>query len=159
MKLSSKIGLGLLAIIILIQFIRSPKNISEPLITNDDISKTVAIPEGVHQILIKKCYDCHSNNTLYPWYYNIQPIAMWMADHIEEGKEELNFSAFRTYTAKRANHKLEELHDAVTEGWMPIDSYIWMHHDAKIEPQEVEAINNWLKSLGVEFDKEEEHEH
>ena len=153
MKLSRKIGLGLVLILVILQFIRPSKNVSEQLITTDDISNTYAVPKDVHQIFIKKCYDCHSNNTTYLWYYNIQPVGLWMGHHIDEGKDELNFSAFKTYTAKRANHKLEEISESVTDGWMPIDSYLWMHHEAKVTPAETSAINTWIKSLGVKVEK------
>jgi hypothetical protein len=154
MKLSHKLLLGLLALLIMGQFFRPQKNISPEVITADDISKTYAIPENVHQILVKKCYDCHSNNTHYLWYYNIQPIGWWMAHHVNEGKQELDFSSFKTYSAKRANHKLENISKSVTEGWMPLDSYLWIHKDSKVTPEEKAAINAWVASLGVEIKKD-----
>ncbi|HEY9044595.1 MAG TPA: heme-binding domain-containing protein [Ohtaekwangia sp.] len=153
MSTSKKIGIAVIAILVIIQFIRPAKNISEQLITANDISHTYAISEDVHQILIKKCYDCHSNNTVYPWYYNIQPVAWWMAHHVNEGKDELNFSEFKTYSQKRANHKMEELSDAVNEGWMPLDSYLWIHHEAKITETDRSAINAWIKTLPVVIEK------
>ncbi len=155
MKRSHKILLIVLILLVILQFFRPAKNVSDTLISSNDISKAYAIPQPVHEIILNKCYDCHSNTTTYPWYYNIQPFGMWMAHHINEGKEELNFSEFKTYSPKKANHKLEEMHEAVTEGWMPLDSYLWIHKDAKIEPQDADAINAWIKSLGVEFDKKE----
>jgi hypothetical protein len=154
MKVSHKILLALLAVIIIIQFFRPAKNIADPVITGDDISKTYAIPENVHKIFMNKCYDCHSNNTQYPWYFKIQPVGWWMAHHVEEGKEELNFSVFKTYPQKKANHKLEEVSESVTEGWMPLDSYLWIHQDAKLTPEETQAINAWISSLGVEVKKD-----
>jgi len=159
MKRSRKIGLIILGILVLIQFIRPSKNISPQVITENDISKTYTIREDVHQIFIKKCYDCHSNNTVYPWYLNVQPIGWWMAYHIREGKEELNFSEFKTYSAKRVAHKLDEISDAVTEGWMPLNTYLWMHANAKIQPEEADAINAWIKTLPVDLKKGEQHEH
>jgi hypothetical protein len=154
MKLSHKILLGLLAVIIIIQFFRPARNTSDVLVTAEDISTTYTMPENVHQIFIKKCYDCHSNNTQYPWYYKIQPIGWWMAHHVDEGKRELNFSVFKTYSSKKANHKLEEISESVTEGWMPLDSYLWIHQDAKVTPEEVQAINAWIASLGVNIKKD-----
>jgi hypothetical protein len=154
MKLSHKILLGLLAVIIIIQFFRPARNTSDVIVTDDDISNAYTIPDNVHQILIKKCYDCHSNNTHYPWYFKIQPVGWWMAHHVDEGKRELNFSVFKTYPSKKANHKLEEMSEAVTEGWMPLDSYLWIHQDAKVTPEEKEAINTWITSLGVEIKKD-----
>lgn len=153
MKRSRKIGLIILGILVVIQFIRPSKNVSPEIITENDISKTYAIGDDVHQIFLKKCYDCHSNNTIYPWYLNVQPIGWWMAYHIREGKEELNFSDFKNYSAKRAAHKLDEISDAVTEGWMPLNTYLWMHPHAKIQPEEATSINAWIKSLPLEHEK------
>ena len=153
MSKSKKVALGILGLLVMIQFIRPEKNISEPFMTENDISKTYAINDDVHQILIKKCYDCHSNNTTYPWYNNIQPIAWWMAHHVNEGKDELNFSEFKTYSQKRANHKIEEISDAVNEGWMPLNSYLWIHHEAKITAEDRSLIHALIKTLPVTLEE------
>lgn len=147
MRLGRKIVIGLLVLLLIIQFFRPSKNVSDTLIAENDISRKYGIPEETHQILIKKCYDCHSNTTHYPWYFNVQPVGWWMAHHINEGKEELNFSAFKTYPEKRANHKLEEISEAFNEGWMPIDSYVWAHHDTRVTAHDREAINAWMRSV------------
>lgn len=147
-----KILIGLLVILVIIQFIRPSKNISSSP-GEADISLVYSMPEEVHDVLKKKCYDCHSNNTHYPWYYNIQPVGWWMAAHVNEGKEHLDFSSFKNYDAKKAAHKIEELSESVNEGWMPLESYLWIHKEAKVEPAEVTAINNWIKSLNLESGK------
>lgn len=69
-----------------------------------------------------------------------------MTHHVNEGKDELNFSAFKTYPEKKANHKLEELSEALNEGWMPLDSYLWIHREARITASDRDAINAWLKN-------------
>ena len=155
MSKAKKILLVVLALLLIIQFIRPSKNQSEDLITDRDISKKYTTPDAVHKILVQKCYDCHSNRSNYPWYFNIQPVGWWMDHHITEGKEHLNFSEFTTYTEKRANHKMNEVSEAVNEGWMPIDSYLWTHHDAKITQEDRDAVNAWIKTLGIP--QEEEH--
>lgn len=151
-----KVLFVVLVIIILFQFIQPDKNKSEG-ISENDISKAYIMPENVHVILQNKCYDCHSNNTHYPWYSTIQPIGWWMDYHINDGKHDLNFSEFKTYNEKKANHKLEELSDAVTNGWMPLDSYLWIHSDAKITPEETIVINEWIAAQGVPIAKPEQH--
>jgi uncharacterized membrane protein len=151
--MKKKIGIGLLVALIILQFVRPSRNHSEQIITENDISKKYAITESVHQILVRKCYDCHSNNTNYPWYTNIQPIGLWMQHHVNEGKDELNFSEFNTYPERRANHKFEEISDAVNEGWMPLDSYLWIHKEARITQEDRDAINSWIKSLGIAFEE------
>ena len=152
--MQKKILIGLLIVLIVIQFIKPSKNQSTN-ISENDISKVYSLPPNVHEVLVKKCYDCHSNNTTYPWYYNIQPVAWWMNNHIVDGKRHLDFSEFKTYSAKKANHKLEELSDAVTNAWMPLDSYLWIHKEAKLTTEEAVAINGWISSLGVQTAKKE----
>jgi hypothetical protein len=76
-----------------------------------------------------------------------------MAHHVNEGKDELNFSEFKNYTQKRANHKIEEISDAVNEGWMPLDSYLWIHREAAITESDRTAINAWIKTLPVVLEK------
>ena len=146
--MAKKISIGLLVIVVLMQVMQPTKNQAEG-ISENDISKAYALPAGVHETFVKKCYDCHSNNTQYPWYVHIQPIGWWMASHIKEGKDELDFSQFKTYDAKRATHKLEEISEEIAEGHMPIKSYLWIHPDGKVTADELKAINDWIASLGV----------
>lgn len=146
--MAKKILIGLLVIVLLIQVMQPTKNQSDTLSEND-ISRTYALPAGVHETLVKKCYDCHSNNTQYPWYVHIQPIGWWMASHIKEGKDELDFSEFKTYKPKRANHKLEEISEQIAEGHMPIKSYLWLNPEGKVTAEELGGINAWIASLGI----------
>jgi hypothetical protein len=145
---------GLLMLVVVVQFLQPTKNVSEE-ISENDISRVYAIPIEVQNVLTQKCYDCHSNNTHYPWYIHIQPIGWWMASHIKDAKDELNFSEFKTYNEKRTSHKLEELTEVVAEGSMPLKSYVWLHSDAKVTAAETKAINDWVKSLGIVLEKEE----
>src|ERR1051325_5848024 len=95
-----KILLILIVILILIQFIRPAKNIhAQP--QPADISTIYTVPADVDTILVKACNDCHSNNTRYPWYNHIQPVAWWMKNHVDEGKEHLNFNEFASYPASK----------------------------------------------------------
>ncbi|MCU0384185.1 MAG: heme-binding domain-containing protein [Cyclobacteriaceae bacterium] len=141
--MKKKIVLALVAIVVIMQFIRPSLNQSEPIVAGD-ISKVMAVPQEVHALLINKCYDCHSNNTNYPWYAHVQPVGWFLNSHVVEGKEHLNFSVFATYDAKKAAHKLEEVGEAFAEGWMPLDSYTLIHKDAKVTPEDVVLISNWL---------------
>lgn len=142
-------------VLVLIQFIRPTKNQSNEIVTNDDISRVYTIPDEVHNMLIKKCYDCHSNHTNYPWYFNFQPVAWWLADHIREGKSELNFSEFSNYPPARANHKLEELGEVMENGSMPLQSYTWLHPHSTVTEEEKQALYAWLESMNINFRKEQ----
>lgn len=144
--MARKILYGLAMVVAVIQFIRPTKN-QNPGVGPNDITQTYAVPAEVKGILVQSCYDCHSNNTRYPWYSNIQPVGWWLNSHIQDGKKHLDFSEFGTYTAKKANHKLEEVEDAVTEGWMPLDSYLWVHHEARLTPDQAQAVAAWARNL------------
>src|SRR5438477_13054363 len=112
MKTFKKVLIALLAIFVLIQFIRPAKNKSDKTSEND-ISTKYKVPGDVSKILKASCYDCHGNNTVYPWYAEIQPVAWWLNDHITEGKKELNFSEFTSYPIRRQHKKLEEINDQI----------------------------------------------
>lgn len=143
----------LLLALIVIQFFRPEKNIAAtPAPT--DIATKYTVPAEVNTILQKACYDCHSNNTQYPWYSNIQPFAWWLADHIKDGKRHLNFSTFINYSYKRADHKMEEVIETVEKKEMPLPSYTWMHTDAKLTDAERAALINWAKQVRTEIRKD-----
>lgn len=141
-----KILIVLLVVLVVIQFIRPEKNRATA-VSENDITAYYTVPENVQSILKKACYDCHSNNTEYPWYANIQPIGWWLQDHINEGKEELNFSEFGTYSAKKAAHKMEEVGEMVEEEEMPLESYTLIHKGAVLTHEEAETLIKWSKQI------------
>src|SRR6056297_1134209 len=124
MKILKKVLIGLLVLFIAIQFYRPEKNISKENDTVAFMQETNPSKE-VRTILKTTCFDCHSNNTVYPWYDNIAPISFWLADHIEEGKSELNFSEWASYSDKKKDHKLEELYEETEKRAMPLKEYTW----------------------------------
>lgn len=130
---------------IIIQFFRPEKNLGS-LESPNDIKYTVSVSADVDKILKVSCYDCHSNHTNYPWYSNIQPFAWWLADHVEEGKGELNFSEFKKYKLKKQIHKLEEVIELVEKNEMPLKSYTLVHSDGKLTPEEKERLITWAKT-------------
>ncbi|MFN0081567.1 MAG: heme-binding domain-containing protein [Ferruginibacter sp.] len=136
----------LLIAFIAIQFIRPAKNISDAAQPND-ISTKYAIPADVQATLKASCYDCHSNNTKYPWYNNIQPVAWFLADHVKEAKKELNFNEFASYKIGKQYRKLEEINGEVQDEEMPIESYTFIHGDAKLTELQKAGIKAWVNSL------------
>ena len=141
-----KIMIILLVILILIQFFHPKKNIStDP--TPNDIAQHFTVPTDVQDVLKKSCYDCHSNNTSYPWYNNIQPVAWWLQNHIKGGKHELNFNEFASYAPKKQYKKLKSIIDSQKEGWMPLDSYLWIHKDAILSQDQKDHLIKWADSL------------
>ncbi len=146
MKVFKTILVVLLIVLIIIQFFHPAKNISTAHSPND-IAVVYNEPDNVRTILNKACNDCHSNNTRYPWYNNIQPVAWWLNDHVQEGKHELNFNEFGTYPIRRQYHKLEDVTDEVKEGDMPLGSYTLIHTGARLTDEEKATLTNWANSI------------
>ncbi len=144
-----KIGLGLVAVLIILQFIRPTKNEGMAL-AETDILHADSVPADVEKILKTSCYDCHSNHTSYPWYTNIQPIGLWMQWHVNDGKKELNFSEFKNYKLKRQKHKFEEISEVIEEHEMPLWSYTLIHTETKLSAEQMTLLTNWAKQA---FDK------
>jgi hypothetical protein len=132
----------LLIALIVIQFFRPSKNISE-VISINDIKTKYTVPGEVEDILKVSCNDCHSNNSQYPWYWHMQPVAWFMNDHIIEGKRHLNFSAFASYEIARQYKLFENINREVKGGDMPLTSYTLIHRDAILNDIQKAAIANW----------------
>lgn len=150
MSLKKKILLLVIALLVIIQFFRPALNQSSAESPNDVFAHYSA-PDSLQQMIRTACYDCHSNNTVYPWYSNIQPVAWWLADHVNEGKSELNFSEFATYKPKKADHKMEEVIEMIEKGEMPLKSYTIIHGDAKLSLSQQKAINDWAKAVRAQI--------
>ena len=146
-----KIGYAIIAILILIQFYHPEGNNGEALSAND-ITHTVNVPDSVMKVLQTSCYDCHSNHTNYPWYHVIQPIGLWLDDHVNEGKRELNFSEYNTFKPKRQFKKLKKISKEIKSESMPLSSYTFIHHDAILSKEQAQMLINWadLASMTIQ---------
>jgi hypothetical protein len=142
-KLLKRIFLFLVLAFVAIQFFRPQKNIHEGMQANT-IANVYPVSDTVHSILKTACYDCHSNNTAYPWYNNIQPVAWWLKHHVDEGKRELNFDEFASYSPRRKFNKLGKINEEVKEGGMPLSSYTLIHTNAKLSDEQKRLIAGWV---------------
>ena len=145
-----KILVILLVAVVLIQFFPIDKNNPAPT-PGMDFLKIKNTPESAATLIRNGCYDCHSNESKYPWYSNMQPIAWFLKDHIDEGRKELNFSTFATYEPKRQAHKLFEAVEMIEKGEMPLDSYILAHPEAKYTEAQKQEVIQYLKSVEKEI--------
>ena len=141
-----KILLALLAVFVIIQFVRPEKNESDDQL--NAVAKKYEVPMEVEDILKVACYDCHSNNTRYPWYASVQPCAWWLADHVNEGKRELNFSNFITRPIAVQNKKFDEIAKEVEEKEMPLHDYTYLglHKEANLTDAQRQIIVNWARA-------------
>jgi Haem-binding domain len=141
-----KILLALAVIIVGIQFIRPAQNLSNDQTFN--ISKKYHISNEVSDILKVACNDCHSNQTTYPWYANIQPVAWFLDDHVRDGKRHLNFSDFLKRPIAIQNHKLEEIVEQTEQHEMPLSSYTYfgLHAGANLTDSQRNLLISWAKT-------------
>jgi len=144
----------LIILLIVIQFYRPSQNVQK-ITPKTNIFKVEQASEDVQDLIATSCYDCHSNNTVYPWYNEIAPVSWWLDNHINEGKEELNFDAWGTYSLKRKNKKLKEIKKQLEEREMPLESYLWIHKDAKLTQDQIKTIIDWARTLNPDIDKKE----
>ena len=150
-KILKFIGLLLLLVFVVMQFIRPDKNKggTEGITA---FKKETNPSEDVFMILKQNCFDCHSDSTKYPWYAEVAPISYWLADHVKEAKGDFNMSAWETYSIKKKDHKLEELIEEVEEGEMPLDSYTWIH--GKLSKEDQEKLIQWASLARIQYQDE-----
>lgn len=110
---------------------------------NPPVVGDVAAPAPVDAILRRACYDCHSNQTVWPWYSHIAPLSWLLANDVEEGRRELNFSTWSTYDAKKRAKKLTETAKEVGGDEMPPWYYVLVHSDAKLADTDRETLRAW----------------
>lgn len=122
------------------QLYRPAKNQGSAQDMTADISHVYTMPDSVHTLLQQACYDCHSNHTRYPWYADIQPASWWLASHVREGKEELNFQEYGQYSSKRQRNKLKRIKEQIMTGAMPLSSYTLLHREAIWTPAQRQSV-------------------
>ncbi len=141
-KLLKWIAIVLAVIFLGIQFVR-------PALTNPavDESQTInaqtQITPEVALILDRSCRDCHSNKTVWPWYTKVAPVSWWLADHVNEGRQNLNMSEWGKLPKDRQDRKLRQMCDQVQDGQMPLSSYLPMHPIAKLSDQDKKTLCEW----------------
>lgn len=145
-----KILIVLLVAFILIQFFRIDRT-NPPVNKGMDFLTIKKTPESTANLIRNGCYDCHSNETKYPWYTNFQPVGWLMQKHINDGRVHLNFSTFATYEPKRQAHKLMEAAELVQNGEMPLESYLLGHPEAKFTEEQKQEIITYFNSVENEI--------
>ncbi len=138
--------IGFVAFLLIIQLFRIDK--TNPTV---DIKKDfIAIsnpPQEIASIIKTSCYDCHSNESVYPWYANVAPVSWYLKNHIIEARNRVNFSEWADYRPDKAKRKLEACAEDIEEGYMPLSSYTLMHSNAKISSEQAKLVGQWFKDL------------
>ena len=131
-----KIALGLGVLFVLIQL--WPAGRANPPVTSD-----LSAPPEVKDVLRRSCYDCHSNESRWPWYAYVAPVSWFVVGDVNEAREKVNFSRWGEYTDKKRMRAAQEIVDELDQGSMPLPSYLWMHPSAKVSAEEIETIRRW----------------
>jgi|JI10StandDraft_1071094.scaffolds.fasta_scaffold409636_2 hypothetical protein len=146
-SLIKKILAVLFVALVAIQFFPPKRNVSAAAPGANDITVMHPTPPAVKAILAESCYDCHSDNTRYPWYTRIQPVGWWMQHHVNEGIDELNFSQFGTYAPARARKKMDETIKETKDREMPLPSYLITHGQAKLTEPQIQQVVDWASAI------------
>jgi len=131
---------------VVIQFAQPARNQSGQVLPTD-ISNTYSIPANVQALFKNACFDCHSNNTDYPFYANIQPVGRILARDIENGKAKLNFSEFGSLSPRRQKSKLQEAEYRIKDGTMPLPAYQFMHPNSRLTEEDRQLLIDWLEKI------------
>ena len=135
--------LGILLALIVMQFVPVER-------TNPPVEEEVSAPANVRAMLRRACYDCHSNETRWPWYSHVAPVSWLVAHDVHEARKHLNFSTWNQYNAKRQARKLNEVWEEVDEGEMPLWYYLAIHRDAKLSAEDRALLRTWATSTPQE---------
>ncbi len=141
-----KLLLGILALIILIQFM--PKGLpTTSSITTSDLLMNNTIPSNIESILTNSCYDCHSNNTAYPWYAQVSPVSFFVGAHVKDGREHLNFSEWEQLSKLDKAEALDDLMEEIEDKKMPVEAYLLLHADSKLSASDRIELISWAEEF------------
>ena len=139
----------LLVAFIILQFFRIDKT-NPPVDKKMDFLTIKKTPENLSKMIKSACYDCHSNETVYPWYAEIAPVSWYLASHVNDGKEHLNFSEWTAYNVHQKEHILKDLKEVMESHEMPLKSYLLLHENAKMNKNQYEAFSKWLSTIEIQ---------
>ncbi|MBS1535072.1 heme-binding domain-containing protein [Flavobacterium sp.] len=146
-KIIKKIAIIGFIIFLLMQCYQPARNIGYEQYFSANFTEMYKVPKNIETTLRASCYDCHSDNTNYPWYSYVQPIRFFMDGHINEGKKELNFNEFGNYSNRKQRSKLEAISKQIKSNEMPLSSYTLIHKNAILTAKQKEEIINWINTL------------
>lgn len=147
------LGLGLLVLLVILQFFQPERN-NSPDDPELDMLSLVSPPEATAELISKACYDCHSNQTNYPWYSRISPVSWYLNKHIIKGKEDLNFSNYGQLEKADKIGLLADFCDVLDAGTMPLQSYILLHEEARLTQEERDLLCQWSEEEALKLMRE-----
>lgn len=132
-------------IFVALQFVRAGKT-NRPIDQTRSIESHARVTPEVNSIFERACKDCHSNQTDWPWYAQVAPVSWYVAEHVNHGRREMNFSEWSTYDREQADWLLGAMCMTAERGRMPLPSYTRMHHAARLSPDDVQTLCAWSRA-------------
>lgn len=139
--------LFLLGLLVLIQLVPVNRT-NPPFDPAQDFLQMVNAPDDIRQMTKAACYDCHSNETAYPWYAFVAPLSWWIVNHVQEGREHLNLSTFGALPLEEQGEAMGEMAENVEKGEMPLSTYPPLHPKAKLSDAQKRRLVEWLHATG-----------
>jgi hypothetical protein len=130
--------IGLPLVFVAIQFVPVQR-------TNPPVETEVTAPPDVRAVLRRACYDCHSNETVWPWYSHVAPASWLVADDVNKGRRQVNFSTWNRLTPKDQAKKLREAWEEIESGEMPLWYYRPLHPGASLNAQDRALLEGWMR--------------
>ena len=146
-------GLSLIAVLVVLQFFQPERN-NTPIDPEQDMLEVLAPPPPLADLVRNACYDCHSNQTVYPWYSRISPVSWYLNKHIRKGKEDLNCSDYGLLDKADKIGALADICDVLDAGTMPMQSYLMIHKDARLTQEERETLCLWTEKEALKVMRE-----
>ena len=143
------------AVFLLIQFVSADRPPSSPR-PNTDLLGSGQVPGVIASMLKTSCYDCHSVETIYPWYSYVAPVSWLVAEDVRHGRDELNLSNWQELTTRRKVRYLDDIKEVIQEGDMPLPKYLRMHADAKLTDEQRRQIVQWAAAFQQQIMNEPE---
>ena len=134
--------IGIIVALGVIQFV-GPARSNPMATTSQAVEVQLQMTPQVSSILTRSCNDCHSNNTRWPWYSRVAPVSWFVIDHVNHGRQHLNFSEWGNYSVREREELLEHVCKEVKSGTMPLSSYTRIHLDAKLSSEDVMTLCDW----------------
>ncbi len=151
--MKKRILLVLLAIAVVAQFFQ-PDRSAPPIVPANDMLVMTGAPDDIKAMVLAACYDCHSDQSTYPWYASFTPINFWLQDHINEGREKMNFSRWNDPASQEHAHECGE---EIQEGEMPLESYTWVHGEARLDAVQRASLVRWFSAVIPKESGEDHH--
>jgi hypothetical protein len=114
--------------------------------SNPPVGVEIDAPESIENLLRRACFDCHSNETLWPWYSKVAPVSWWVVSHVDHGRGDLNFSEWPLFDRDAQELAFLEIEEKIREGEMPLASYTILHREARLGEDERKALIDWARS-------------